>query len=85
MQAIIVRKDLINSEQVKQFLQLDRNAAQAISNPPKFLSEFSIEGSSSKGIRDFAYANDDMFYLVTADMNPISRLNAYVTNSKMPW
>lgn len=26
-----------------------------------------------------------MFYLVTADMNPISRLNAYVTNSKMPW
>lgn len=42
LQAVVVRKDLVNSEQVKQFLQLDRNAAQAISNPPKFLNEFSI-------------------------------------------
>ena len=75
----------MNSEQVKQFLQLDRNAAQVISNPPKFLYEFSIEGSNSKGVRDFAYVNNELFYMVTADMNPISRLNAYVTNAKMPW
>ena len=42
LQALVIRKDLVNSEQVKQFLQLDRNAAQIISNPPKFLYEFSI-------------------------------------------
>ena len=26
-----------------------------------------------------------MIFIVTADMNPMSRLNAKVTNAKLPW
>jgi hypothetical protein len=86
LQALVCRNDLMNSEQVKQFLQLDKNAAEAIVNPPKLQDEFNISGASSKGVRDFAYVKeDDTFYIVTGDMNPVSRLNAYVTNAKMPW
>lgn len=86
LQALVCRNDLMNSEQVKQFLQLDKNAAEAIVNPPKLQDEFNISGANSKGVRDFCYVReDDTFYIVTGDMNPVSRLNAYVSNAKMPW
>lgn len=86
LQALVCRNDLLNSEQVKQFLQLGENASESIVNPPRLQDEFSIGGAASKGVRDFTYVKeDDTFYIVTGDMNPVSRLNAYVTNAKMPW
>jgi hypothetical protein len=35
LRKIIVRNDLTNSELVKQFLQLDKNASEMMVNPPK--------------------------------------------------
>ena len=34
LRKIIVRNDLMNSDVVKQFLQLDKNAAEMMVNPP---------------------------------------------------
>jgi hypothetical protein len=44
----------MNSDLVKQFLQLDKNATEMMVNPPKLLFEYCIEGQT-KGIRDFVY------------------------------
>lgn len=54
LRKVIVRNDLMNSDLLKQFLQLDKNAAQMMVNPPKLHLEFNIEGQS-KGIRDYFY------------------------------
>lgn len=35
LRKIIIRNDLMNSELVKQFLQLDKNASEMMVNPPK--------------------------------------------------
>lgn len=54
-------------------------------NPPKLALEYVIDGQS-KGVRDFLYVEEQkMIFIVTADMNPMSRLNAKVTNAKLPW
>jgi hypothetical protein len=70
---------------VKQFLQLDKNASEMMVNPPKLLLEYVIEGQT-KGIRDYLYLEDrNIFLIATADMSPVSKLNAKVTNTKLPW
>lgn len=75
----------MNSDMVKQFLQLDKNASNMMVNPPKLLYEYTIEGLT-KGIRDYVFIEEkNIFYLVTADMSPVSRLNAKVSNTKLPW
>ena len=85
LRKIVVRNDIMNSEVVKSFLQLDKNASDVVVNPPKLLFEYSIEGKS-KGIRDYIYLEEEQLYLIaTADMSPVSRLNAKMTNTKLPW
>jgi hypothetical protein len=75
----------MNSEVVKQFLQLDKNASGMMVNPPTLHHEYNIEGQS-KGIRDFVYVEEDnIFLIVTTDVSPVNRLNAKVTNTKLPW
>ena len=54
LRKIIVRNDVMNSEIVKQFLQLDKNASEMMVNPPKLHIDYTIEGQS-KGIRDYFY------------------------------
>lgn len=54
MRKVIIRNDLMNSELVKQFLQLDKNASEMMVNPPKLHLEYSVEGQT-KGIRDYLY------------------------------
>lgn len=54
-------------------------------NPPKLLFEYVIDGQT-KGIRDYIYLEEEgVFLIVTADMSPMSRLNAKVSNTKLPW
>ena len=54
-------------------------------NPPKLALEYVIDGQS-KGVSDFIYVEDQkMFFIATGDMNPMSRLNAKVSNTKLPW
>jgi len=54
LRKIVVRNDLINSELVKSFLQLDKNASDVVLNPPQLEFEYTIEGKS-KGIRDYVF------------------------------
>lgn len=85
MRKIVVRNDLMNSELVKSFLQLDKNASDVVLNPPKLQFEYTIEGKS-KGIRDYVFLESEQLFLIgTADMSSTSRLNAKVTNTKLPW
>lgn len=42
LRKIIVRNDLMNSELVKQFLQLDKNASEVMVNPPKLHLEYQV-------------------------------------------
>jgi hypothetical protein len=70
---------------VKQFLQLDKNASEMMVNPPKLHLEYSVEGQT-KGIRDYLYIEEENLFLVaTADQSSVNRLNAKVTNTKLPW
>ena len=75
----------MNSEPIKQFLQLDKNASEMMVNPPKLALEYMIEGQT-KGIRDYYYHEEEkIFFIVTSDMNPVSRFKSNVTNTKLPW
>ena len=75
----------MNSQYVKDFLQLDKNAATMIVQPPKLLLQYMIDGVG-KGINDFFFDEEEnTIYLATGDTNPISKLNARVSNTKLPW
>ncbi len=75
----------MNSDLVKQFLQLDKNASEMMVNPPKLHIEYAIEGQT-KGIRDYYYVEESEIMLIaTTDVSPVNRINAKVTNTKLPW
>jgi hypothetical protein len=85
LRKIIIRNDVMNSDQVKQFLQLDKNASEMMVNPPTQHIDYTIEGQS-KGIRDYFYVEEANIMLVaTTDVSPVNRINAKVTNTKLPW
>jgi len=68
---------------MKQFLQLDKHASETIVNPPRLLSEVS---GFMHGVRDFYYeAKQGAIFVLCGDMNVASRVDAYLTNMKMPW
>ena len=76
---------MLNSDLVKQFLQLDKNASEVMVNPPKLHIDYTIEGQS-KGIRDYFFIEEENIILIaTTDTSPINKINAKVTNTKLPW
>lgn len=75
----------MNCNHVKAFLQLDKNASEMMVNPPSLSFEYLIDGQS-KGINDFIHLEqENIFIIVTADMNPVSRLKNKFSNTKKPW
>ncbi|KRX05178.1 WD40-repeat-containing domain [Pseudocohnilembus persalinus] len=83
LRTLISRPDIFNSDSLKQFLQLDKYASEAIVNPPKLLAETS---GFNHGVRDFFYeSNKGALFILSGDMNVGSRVDAYMTNTKMPW
>jgi len=44
----------MNSDAVKGFLQLDKNASETMVEPPKLELEYVVDGQS-KGVREFIY------------------------------
>ncbi len=53
--------------------------------PPKHITDYNIEGAT-KGVRDFYYIEEQRAFLIaTGDMNPVSKLKANVSNTKLPW
>jgi hypothetical protein len=64
-------------------LQLDKHAAETIANPPKLIAELS---GFVHGVRDFYYEDKKgAMFVLSADMNAASRVDAYLTNMKLPW
>ncbi len=75
----------MNSDLVKQFLQLDKNAAEMMIEDVTMSFVNGIEGQS-KGIRDYLFVEDQNIMLIaTTDVSPVNRINAKVTNTKLPW
>ena len=84
-----MRKDVLSSEFVVEFLGLQRNSPQLVFSPPLLMKQFSIDkdgDNPSKGIRDFFYDHElETFIILTADMNALSRMNSFLINTKLPW
>ncbi|CAD8199045.1 unnamed protein product [Paramecium pentaurelia] len=80
---LLKRPDVFNSESMKQFLQLEKHAQEQVVNPPKMLGEIT---GFIHGLRDFYIErSQNVIFVLSSDMNVASRVDAYLTNMKMPW
>ena len=78
-----LRKDIISTDAFKEFLDLDHQAPELLLNRPTLLSEFNKLPLS---IQNFIYLEDDgVIFLACSDMDMKSRIEAYITNTNLPW
>ena len=78
-----LRKDIISTDAFREFLDLDKQAPELLLNRPTLLSEFNKLPLS---IQNFIYLEDDgIIFLVCSDMDIKSRIEAYITNTNLPW
>ena len=78
-----LRKDIISTDAFKDFLNLDKQAPELLLNRPTLLSEFNKLPLS---IQNFIYLEDDgVIFLACSDMDLKSRIEAYITNTNLPW
>ena len=78
-----LRKDIISTDAFKEFLDLDKQAPELLLNRPSLLSEFNQLPLS---IQNFIYLEDDgIIFLACSDMDMKSRIEAYITNTNLPW
>ena len=83
LQECCVRKDIISTDAFKSFLDLDKQAPELLMNSPTLLSEYN---KIPLAVRDFLYLEDDgIIFLVGSDMDIKSRIEAYITNTNLPW
>lgn len=77
------RKDIVSNENFKTFLELDKHSPDLSFNAPEKIYE-NVE--VPLGFRDFFYFKEhNILYLVCCDMNITSRVDAYITNTNLPW
>jgi len=83
LKACISRKDIVTSEVLREFIEIEKNSPElAISGPTK-LGELH---DMPLGIRDMIYQKyNNLMFLACSDMNITSRLDAYITNINLPW
>ncbi len=78
-----VRKDVFSNKFFKEFLNLEEESPELLTEVPKKLSEFC---DLPLGIRDFKYIREEnVILIVCSDMNISSRIDAYITNVNLPW
>jgi len=78
-----LRKDIISTDAFKEFLDLEKQAPELLLNRPTLLSEFNKLPLS---IQDFMYLEDDgIIFMICSDMDMKSRIEAYITNTNLPW
>jgi len=83
LQVLSKRKDIISSEPLKRFLQLDNFAPEIVTKFPTHITD--LKGFRF-GIRDFIYLPEEgIMFVTTGDMSAISRFDSYVSNMKIPW
>jgi WD40 repeat protein len=79
----VCRKDIINCEAFREFIEIDTHSPEISGFAPVKLSEF--EGLPL-GIRDFVYLKyEGILFIACSDMNITSRVDAYITNVNLPW
>ena len=77
------RKDIMATDYIKEFLELDRHSPHLTFNSPEKTHEFT---QLPLGIRDFYYYYDEnLMFTVCSDMNIASRVDSYITNVNLPW
>ena len=77
------RKDIMASDYIKDFLELDRHSPNLTFNSPEKKYELT---ELPLGIRDFYYFNDEkIIFMACSDMNIASRVDSYITNVNLPW
>ncbi|KAM3133073.1 WD repeat and FYVE domain-containing protein 2 [Paramecium bursaria] len=76
---LIVRKDIFNCQILREFLELDKMDDLV---PP----QLAFEQVLLYGVRDFIIAKEPgLLFVLNSDMSLLNRVDAYVTNMKMPW
>jgi hypothetical protein len=79
----VARKDILNNEAFRDFIEIDKHSPEMAFNNPVLLSEFN---EFPLGIRDFIYLKyENVIFAVCSDMNIASRLDSYLTNVNLPW
>ena len=77
------RKDIMASDYIKDFLELDRHSPNLTFNSPEKKYEIT---ELPLGIRDFFYfSEENIMFAVCSDMNIASRVDSYITNVNFPW
>ena len=78
-----IRKDIISTDAFNEFLDLEKQAPELLLNRPSLLSEFNKLPLS---IQNFIYLEDDgVIFMICSDMELKSRIEAYITNTNLPW
>ena len=78
-----LRKDIISTDAFKEFLDLEKQAPELLLNRPNLLSEFNKLPLS---VQNFIYLEEDgIIFLTCSDMDIKSRIEAYITNTSLPW
>ncbi len=79
----VSRKDIVNNESFRDFIEIDKHSPEMAINSPILLSEFS---ELPLGVRDFIYLKyENVIFAACSDMNITSRLDSYITNVNLPW
>ncbi len=77
------RKDIVNSETFRDFIEIDKHSPELTINAPVKISEYN---ELPLGVRDFIYLKyENVLMLACSDMNIASRVDAYITNVNLPW
>ena len=77
------RKDIMATDYIKDFLELDRHSPNLTFNSPEKKYELN---QLPLGIRDFFYfAEENMMFAACSDMNIASRVDSYMMNVNLPW
>jgi len=77
------RKDIMASEYIKEFLELDHHSPNLAFNAPEKKCEVT---ELPLGIRDFFYFQEErIMFAACSDMNIASRVDSYITNVNLPW
>ena len=78
-----IRKDILSTDAFNEFLDLQKQAPELLLNRPSLLSEFNKLPLS---VQNFIYLEDDgIIFMICSDMDIKSRIEAYITNTNLPW
>jgi hypothetical protein len=79
----VIRKDILNCEAFRTFIEIDQHSPEITFYSPQLISNYD---SLPLGVRDIVYLKYEGIMIVAcSDMNITSRVDAYITNVNLPW